>query len=180
MCYTFIMQKRNRLIVVLVGIAILISAGIYNSFKKEESPVDINLHGVQFLDTNGVKSALIEKNTQLLVINFWATWCPPCREEIPFFNKLSTIYSSQGVKFVGVSLDQELETIQTFTKTMPINYTSGLFTEDFSMLAQHMVGIPTTIFIDTKQNKIVKRVVGIRDYNYFDSLIQSFISNDAP
>lgn len=63
-----------------------------------------------------------EWDGKVVLVNFWATWCPPCRKEIPGFVHLREQYASQGFDVVGIAIDNP-EAIREFTKTVPVNYT---------------------------------------------------------
>ncbi len=56
-----------------------------------------------------------------LVVNFWATWCPPCREELPTFSRLQDRYGKQGVQFVGIALDVA-DSVRAFARQHPVSY----------------------------------------------------------
>jgi len=72
---------------------------------------------------NGESFRLSDHRGEVVVVNFWATWCPPCRQEIPIFVDLQTEYGSDGLTFVGVSLDQEgFAAVRPFAQEMDINY----------------------------------------------------------
>jgi len=62
-----------------------------------------------------------EWNDKVLVLNFWATWCPPCRREIPLFMELQEEYRTQGVEFVGIAVDDP-EPVREFVDTYEVNY----------------------------------------------------------
>lgn len=72
-------------------------------------------------DTQGKNQALSQWHGKVLVVNFWATWCPPCREEMPGFSGLATKYAANGVQFVGISIDT-LNNVRDFEKTTPVSY----------------------------------------------------------
>lgn len=63
------------------------------------------LFALSFDDSRGRPQALAQWKGKVLVVNFWATWCPPCREEMPAFSRISEKYASKGVQFVGISTD---------------------------------------------------------------------------
>jgi thiol-disulfide isomerase/thioredoxin len=72
-------------------------------------------------DLDGRTRTLAEWRGKVVILNFWATWCPPCREEMPEFVRLQEELGGQGVQFVGVAID-EPEAVRDFLKEMPVNY----------------------------------------------------------
>lgn len=72
-------------------------------------------------DTSGQTRSVQEWDGKVLVINFWATWCPPCREEIPEFVALQRKYAGRGLQFVGIAID-EREAVVPFMEAVGINY----------------------------------------------------------
>lgn len=72
-------------------------------------------------DTAGQARSVQEWDGKVLVINFWATWCPPCREEIPEFVALQRKYAMRGLQFVGIAID-EPEAVLPFMKAAGVNY----------------------------------------------------------
>ena len=74
-------------------------------------------------DTNGISRSITEWDGKLLIINFWATWCPPCLEEIPAFVRLQAEYGAQGVQFLGIALDSK-ENVRSFVVEHAVNYPS--------------------------------------------------------
>ncbi len=74
-------------------------------------------------DYEGRMRRISEWDGKLLVLNFWATWCPPCLDEIPGFISLQSRYANRGVQFVGVAVD-ERENVVAFAKEVGLNYPS--------------------------------------------------------
>lgn len=74
-------------------------------------------------DTENVPRSVSEWDGRLLFINFWATWCPPCLEEIPAFVRLQDEYAARGVQFLGVALDDE-QNVRRFMAEQRMNYPS--------------------------------------------------------
>jgi thiol-disulfide isomerase/thioredoxin len=72
-------------------------------------------------DLDGRTHTLAEWRGKVLVLNFWATWCPPCREEMPEFVRLQNELGGQGLQFVGVAIDEPDE-VRAFLKDNPVNY----------------------------------------------------------
>ncbi len=72
-------------------------------------------------DLDGVMREAAEWDGKVLVVNFWATWCPPCRREIPDFMALQTQYGERGVQFVGIAVD-ERDAVVEFVQTLGVNY----------------------------------------------------------
>lgn len=72
-------------------------------------------------DLDGRLRDVSEWNGQILVVNFWATWCPPCRREMPAFIELQKRYGAQGVQFVGIALDEAAK-VQDYVDAMGIEY----------------------------------------------------------
>ena len=81
----------------------------------------VALYATTFADERGAPQALGRFQGKLLVLNFWATWCGPCREEIPAFNRVHARWSSRGVQFLGVS-DEARETVERFVREVPVAY----------------------------------------------------------
>lgn len=97
---------------------------------------------------------------KVVVLDFWATWCPPCRAEIPDFIALQKKYTSQGLTVIGVSVDQaSLKTVKAFAEKNGINYPVVLADNKIADSFGGIDGLPTTFIIDRKGN-IVKQHLG--------------------
>jgi len=72
-------------------------------------------------DTHGRTVAMDQYRGKALVVNFWATWCPPCVEEIPEFSRLNQEYSAFGIQFVGIAIDNAANVVE-FSKKVPASY----------------------------------------------------------
>ena len=72
-------------------------------------------------DLEGTQHAISEWDGKVVLVNFWATWCPPCREEMPAFISLKETYGEQGFEIIGVAID-ELGAIADFADTLGVNY----------------------------------------------------------
>jgi len=118
-------------------------------------------------DLKGKTISLADYKGKVLFLNFWATWCPPCRAEIPDFVEVYSEMKSQGLEILGVSLDTKgKDTVVAFVEKYKINYPvvleSKRATEKIISDFQPGQFIPTTIVID-KQGRIRDKYVGQLD-----------------
>ncbi len=103
--------------------------------------------GLQYLDKAP------ELKGKPAIVEFWATWCPPCRKSIPHLNELYSKYKDKGLNIVGIS-DEDRSTVEKFRKTTPMDYAVGL--DKGNSLGQKfgITGIPHSFVVD-KSGKIV-------------------------
>ena len=132
---------------------------------------------LELKDMTGKVVRLSDYRGQVVVLNFWATWCPPCRKEIPDFIELQNNFGPQGLQFIGVAMDEEgAPKIQQYLDKQPINYPiwvgeAGPVQEKFGALN----AIPVTYIIDRKGN-IRAKYVGIRKKAVVEEMIRPLLS----
>ena len=98
---------------------------------------------------------------RVVLLNFWATWCPPCRAEIPDLNKLQSELGPAGLEVIGISLDEDgFESVRPFAEEFDVAY--PLVVDDGTVAAQYgsIQGLPTTFVVD-RNGQIVRRVTGL-------------------
>jgi thiol-disulfide isomerase/thioredoxin len=104
-----------------------------------------------YADLQGRRLSLQQWSGKVLVVNFWATWCPPCREEMPGFSRLQKKYAGNGVQFVGIGID-DADKIQQYQKEFPVDYPLAVAELDAMALTAELgnttEGLPFTVFID--------------------------------
>lgn len=102
-------------------------------------------------DLQGERRSITEWDGEVIVLNFWASWCPPCREEIPLFNALQTRFDGRGVQFLGVAVDRR-ESIETFLADQPLEYPTlhgiGAAMEVQARYGSDSGALPYTVVID--------------------------------
>lgn len=111
---------------------------------------------------DGVPQSLAVFRGKVLIINYWATWCAPCREEIPLFVRLQREFADKNVQFVGIAIDQA-DKVRDFAREFQINYPvliGGIEAMELSRRAGNNAGVlPYTLVLD-RSGAIAVRLVG--------------------
>ena len=125
------MRRVRFLLIGLVAAIIATLAGIYAGTQiwrttSQGSPASAEQAVAHFFagslaDVDGQPRPFSAWRGKTLVVNFWATWCPPCREELPSFSRLQNLYTKQGVQFVGIALDVA-DSVRAFAGQHPVSY----------------------------------------------------------
>ena len=124
--------------------------------EGDDSPSSIH-RGIALMDTapdfvledlSGNQKSSKEYKGQIIVLNFWATWCTYCRIEIPDLNHLNEKYGDQGVRFVGISMDASSRAVRRFLDDVPIEYDVLMGNSKISRDFGGITGLPTTFIID--------------------------------
>ena len=155
-------MKLNRLqvLILLTVLAVIVILAKYTSTSN--SSVENVRPAPQFSLANldGKNVSLKDFADKVMVVDFWATWCGPCREEIPHLNKLYENYRGKGLVVVGISMDAEgPEVVKQFAKELRMEYPVVMGDENVQQDFGGIVGLPTTFIIDRKGN-IVKKYTG--------------------
>ena len=180
---------KNRWLLVAVGVGLLVAAftplpervaGWLSGQRVEAqgcSPdaVAANLD-FTLKDMNGTEVKLADLKGKVVLLNFWATWCGPCRLEIPSFVELQEKYADQGFRIIGISVDDPPEALPPFAKRFKINYPLivGADREDVQKAYGPIFGVPMT-FIIGRNGRICMKYVGPASKEQFESTIKSLL-----
>ncbi len=99
---------------------------------------------------------------KVVLLDFWATWCPPCKKSIPFFNALQTEMGVQGLEIIAVNVDEDTQDVYRFLQQIPVNYKVELDPVGDCPEKYQVKAMPSSYFID-KQGKIRNIHLGFRD-----------------
>ena len=126
----------------------------YLSFLNAPAPAsaapasNAALEGTPFKTLDGAALSTADWQGKVVVLNYWATWCIPCRKEIPEFNRMHDELGPKGVEVVGISMDEDgADSVKPFLAKTPIKYTVGLGTGD-------LLELPVTVVLDRKGNTV--------------------------
>jgi len=127
---------------------------------------------------SGENISLSQYKGKVLVVDFWATWCGPCRIEIPGFVALRDRYHDQGLEIIGISNDEGSDAVQEvkdFYKQFKMNYPVGLAGDDVDQLYGGIIGLPTTFLIG-RDGRIYAKHTGTTDISVFESEIKALLA----
>lgn len=129
------------------------------------------LFAATMIDTRGQPMELARFRGQPLILNFWARWCAPCRDEIPELNALQTGYAGRGLRVLGIALENEPEKVREFLAAYGANYPVALAREQGLPLMRAFGNdgglLPFTLLIDRKGNILLRKygVFGKKDFS---------------
>lgn len=157
---TFYVDKMKKLLFLTGLLVLLISA--FSCSRDGGKAVDGNrAHDFTLSDINGKKITLSEMKDKVVMIEFWATWCPPCRQSIPDLNTIYEKYKDRGFVLLAISLDKGSDAqsnVMSFMKEYPIAYTVLLDNGETGR-KYGVNSIPTSFIID-KNGRIVNKHIG--------------------
>jgi peroxiredoxin len=129
----------------------------------------------QLSDVDGKTVKLSDFKGKVVILDFWATWCPPCRAEIPGFIAIQKKYADKGFTMVGVSLDEQgASVVKPFMRQLGMNYPVVIGNQRIVSDYGGITAIPTTFVID-RQGNVVAAYQGFTDQSTFESVIQPLL-----
>lgn len=152
----------------IVALAVLVSAFAFGQSLGKAPNFSLKTADGKTVELKKLKGKVV-------VVNFWATWCGPCKKEIPGFLDVYKQYKSKGLEIVGVSLDQDgWKPVKPFIKDHGITYPVVIGDDELARAYGGIEGIPTTFVIDRKGN-IATRHVGYMDDKTFEQLVKGML-----
>jgi peroxiredoxin len=120
--------------------------------------------GFSLEDMDGETVSLADYSGKILIVNFWATWCPPCRREMPSMQRAYEILREDGIEMLAINVGEDSETIFTFTADYPVEF--PLIMDKTSDITQQygVAGIPVT-YVVSPQGKIIYKAIGSREWD---------------
>jgi peroxiredoxin len=130
-------------------------------------------------DADGRTVRLSDYRGKVVMLNFWATWCGPCKMEIPWFMDFQRKHKDRGFAIIGVSMDDEgWEAVKPFVNEFGVNYRIVLGNDEVAQAYGGVEALPTTFFIDREGN-IASRHVGLAAKSDFEDDIEQLLQGDS-
>ena len=165
-------------ILIAIVAAVALYAGVFfakKQFSEQEIPQEVIAFTLN--DSLGIEKSSSQWQGKVLLINFWATWCAPCREEMPMLADFQDRYREQGLQIVGIALDDP-EPVLLFASTMDINYPLLISDEKTSgLMDKHneIGAIPFTLITD-RNGIIVEKKLGVFTADELKSMIEPLLN----
>ncbi len=178
-------MKRDPVIIIVVALVVsaMLAAGVYKSRRspdqtktsgagmKGQSAPDFAL---QALDGKTVH--LSDFRGKAVLLNFWATWCQPCKIEMPWFADLQNHYAAEGLQVVGIAMDDASpQEIGKFAKDLGVNYVVLIGKEEVGDSYGGVPFLPTTFYIG-RDGTVVDKVFGLKGRGEIESAIKKALS----
>jgi len=136
--------------------------------------VGTRLPEFHFKDISGREISSEELRGKIVLIDFWATWCGPCKVEMPGYQILQERYGDRGLVVIGLALDTDSAAVSRFAKKLGVNYTLALSTAEVQQAFGGILGIPTTILVD-REGIIRQKIIGFEYTEAFESAIKELL-----
>ncbi|MFZ5558929.1 MAG: TlpA family protein disulfide reductase [Pseudomonadota bacterium] len=171
---------RRRLVVGLAAAVALGAGTVFQYLRARPAPpagAAAVLLGASFEDLAGGRRSVGDWRGQVLVVNFWATWCAPCREEIPEFVRIQERFRGEGVQFIGIAVDRR-DAVAPFVREFGINYpilVGSLDAMEVSRAAGNRVGaLPFTAILG-RDGRLATVHLGKLDGRTLEPLLQQLV-----
>jgi len=178
--------KRNALVFITLCIAVLamVASGKYLDRTRKLRPSTLvgDVRGItapdfELVSLDGKKVRLSDFHGKAVLLNFWATWCVPCKVEMPWFVDLQKRYGNDGLVVLGVAMDDtDASKIAQFASKMGVNYPVLLGTDRVSEEFGNVEFLPTSFYID-RDGKFVGKGVGLIDRKEVEANVQKALAS---
>jgi peroxiredoxin len=166
-------------VIAAVGVIGLV-AGIYfgtNGAPRQEPIAAAALRGLALPDADGTEQRIDQWRGKVVIVNFWATWCAPCREEMPEFVKAQTELGPKGLQIVGIAVDQP-DKIRQFAAEIGLNYPTlvgGFGAMELSKtLGNTVMALPFTVIVD-RQGAIAHTQLGVLKPDKLNTIVRQLL-----
>jgi peroxiredoxin len=158
------MKQLRQLILSLLCIAGLASSAWAESNDLHPVKGQPLAQDFELIDINDETHRLSDYRGKIVIVNFWATWCPPCRFELPSMERMWQVLRKEDVVMLGINVGEDADTIFTFTSDYPVNFPLLMDRDSSVTKGYKVLGIPTSFIIDPR-GRIVYRAVGTREWD---------------
>ncbi len=171
-------------LILVVAVALLYAAQKYASRQSLSVGAKTSAQGegigqavpdFMLKDIQGNTFRMSDLKGKVVILDFWATWCQPCKVEIPWFIDMHNRYRAQGLEVVGIAMDEEgLDVVKPFVEEFKMNYRVLLGNEAVANQFGGIYGLPTTFIID-REGKIRDKHLGLVSREVFDEAVKKLL-----
>ena len=174
-------RRKANILGLLVLVAVAAAAGLLYWYSAEDTPYRADF---TLVDLEGQPHAMADYDGKVVVLNFWASWCKPCREEVPMLIDAQREYGDRGLQILGIAVDTA-EAAGEFAKRYDINYpvladaTEGERIQDRYTATDAPAGVlPFTAIVD-RDGHVVARIAGALDHARLSDIVQPLLEKGA-
>ena len=165
---------------IIYGIVALCLLGLYFASRHAPARPKASTSGdaapdFSVTDISGKKLSLTDYRGKIVLLDFWATWCTPCRAEIPHFVEMQQQLGPQGFQVIGISMDDEAKPVKAFYDQFKMNYPVAVGDDKLAESFGGVLGLPVNFLID-RDGRIVKKYLGATDVSVFDKDVSDLLA----
>ncbi len=169
----------RRIVLIVVAIAIVIA--IYEVKQHGSHPgsgrpgaVGSSAAAFSLPDLEGKPLDLANYRGKVVLLDFWATWCTPCRAEIPQFVDYQNKYAGQGLQVIGISMDDDATPVRAFYQQFKMNYPVAVGNANLAETYGGILGLPVTFLIG-RDGRIAAKYIGAADMQVLQQKLESLL-----
>jgi cytochrome c biogenesis protein CcmG/thiol:disulfide interchange protein DsbE len=156
-------------IMIIAAALLMLTTAVHGQSSTQQAP-PLTLKSIQ-----GRTMSLSNYKGKVVLLNFWATWCPPCRAEMPDMVRMQREYGARGLQIIGITYPpQTLGEVHRFVRKLRVNYPIAMGTKETKALFDESETLPVTIVIDREGN-IRERIEGILLAEEFEQKIKPLL-----
>ena len=152
----------------MLGLATPVHAGNerehLDALMVQTLPTPIPAPAFRLADVGGVSRTLENLRGSVVLLNFWATWCIPCRDEMPAMERLHRAYREQGLTVLGVNFKESAREVRAFLEKLGVSFTTILDTDGAVSGTYRVRGLPVTFLVD-REGRLLWKAIGAREWD---------------
>jgi cytochrome c biogenesis protein CcmG, thiol:disulfide interchange protein DsbE len=173
----------NKILGATVAILVLLGAYFVRQRLRHDGSQRPLVHGrlapdFSLLQLDGRPLQLSAYRGKVVLLDFWATWCDPCRDEIPRFVDLENKYGPQGLQIIGVSMDDSPDPVRDFSQRVKMNYPVVMGNAEIGQLYGGVLGLPI-VFLVGRDDRIHAKYVGAMDSSVLEKEIVTLLQSQS-